>query len=65
MFFRVKAITISYSECVFVMLVIQHARSMRRIILLCVACPVVSYFSTLFHKRHDFQKTLLNIKCVF
>jgi len=23
------------------------------------------YFSTLSHKRHDFQKRLLNIKCVF
>ena len=30
-----------------------------------VACQAVQYFSTLSHKRHDFRKKLLNIKCVF
>jgi len=29
-----------------------------------VACASLQYFSTLFDKRHDFQK-LLNTKCVF
>jgi hypothetical protein len=55
----------TYSECVFVTLVTQHARRMRLIILSCVACRVVSYFSTFIHKRHDFRKTLLNIQSVF
>jgi hypothetical protein len=62
---RGKAISITYSECVSVDGVIQHAKRMRRIILLSVACLAVPYFSTLSHKWHDFRKNLLNIKCVF
>ena len=39
---RGKAISFTYSECVFfVALVIQHVRRMRRIILSCVACLAV------------------------
>jgi hypothetical protein len=45
-------------------LVIQHAKRVRRIILSPVACPAVQHFSTFSHKRHDFWKKLLNIKCV-
>jgi hypothetical protein len=48
-----------------VALVIQHTKRMRRVILSSVACLAVPYFSTLSHKRHDFGKKLLNIKCVF
>jgi hypothetical protein len=54
-----------YSKCVSVALVIQHAKRMCRIILSSVACLAVPYFSTLYHKRHDIRKKLLNIKCVF
>ena len=36
-----KAISIIYSECVSVALVIRHAKRMRRIILLSVASPFV------------------------
>jgi hypothetical protein len=32
---RGEAISITYSECVFVALVIQHAKRMRRIIVIC------------------------------
>jgi hypothetical protein len=48
--------SISYSECVSVALVIQHAKRMRRIVLSSVAYPVKMYFSTLSHKWHDFRK---------
>ena len=34
------------------------------IILLSVACLAAPYFSTLSHNRHDFRKSLVNIKCV-
>ena len=49
-----KAISITYSEYVFVALGIQYAMSMRRIILPCVAYPAVLYVSLISEKRHDF-----------
>ena len=61
---RRKAIIIAYSECVSVALVIQHEKHMRRIILSYVACLILPYCSTLSHKRQDFQKKLLNVKCM-
>ena len=44
---------------------IQHAERMSHTILPSVASPVLPYFYTLHHKRHDFRGKLLNIKCVF
>jgi len=60
-----KAISITYSECVSVALGIQHAKHIHHTILAPVACPALQYFSTLSHTRHQLQKKLLNIKCIF
>ena len=46
----------TFCVCVCVTLLIQHAMRKRRIILPPVACPALLCFSTLSHKRHDFQK---------
>jgi hypothetical protein len=60
-----ETVRITYSECVFVTLGIQHAKRMHGIILSFVTCQAVQYFSTLSHKRHDFREKLsLNLKCV-
>ena len=44
-----KAVSITYSESVFVALDIQHAMRIRRVILSFVAYLTLQYFSTLSH----------------
>ena len=55
----VKAINITYSECVSLALVIQHAQRLRRILLSSMTCRTVQYSSTSSHKRHEFRKRKL------
>ena len=61
-----KTISISYSECVSVALVIQHTKTIRNIILSSAACPALRYVSSQSYKGQDFRKKmLLNTKYVF
>jgi hypothetical protein len=62
---RLKAIIITYSECVFVALVIQHVVRMRRIILSSVACPTARFTDYLINSTIAGEKKSLNIKYVF
>jgi len=59
-----KAICITYSECVFVASVIQHAKRICCKIVSSVTCVTVPYFSHYLINGKIFRKTLPNIKCV-
>jgi len=58
-----KAISITYSECVFLVLGIQNATRMHNIIIFDLSGSTA--FFTLSHKRMIFEKKLLKTKCVF
>jgi hypothetical protein len=62
---RGKAISVAFSECVPVVLVIQHAKRMRRIMLPSVASLVLPHFPKLSHKWHDFGKQIFGHKICF
>ena len=57
--------SITYFECVFVALGIQHEKHTHCIILSAVASLVVSYFTALSQKRRDFRRKIIEHKmCV-
>ena len=58
-----KEISIKYSECAFIALIIQHAMRKRLIVNCGLFCPTV--FFHFFHNGDIKKKTLLNIKCIF
>jgi hypothetical protein len=52
-----KVISITYSECACVALVMQHSRLIRSIMLSSVACPAaLHFFFALSRKVHDFRE---------
>lgn len=52
-----KTINLTYSECVFLELIIQHGKRVPRIILLSLPCPVLQLFSSpLTHKRYNYRR---------
>jgi hypothetical protein len=57
-----KAIRITHSESV--VLATQNVMHMRHV-MSSVACLALPYFAPLSHKRKDFRKYLLNLKCAF
>ena len=61
---RGKAIGITYSECVFVALVVRHAMRMRRIVTCGLPRFTVFFFIILLNDT-TFVIKLLDIKCVF
>ena len=62
---RGKAITIAYSGCVCVALVIQHAERTRRIIVTSVACLYSYFFPHYFINRAIFGEKVIDHKvCV-
>ena len=61
-----KEMSIAYPECVFVALVIQHAMSMRRIILSAVAGAALPYFFPHYHINcTNFGKKFMEHKVCF
>jgi hypothetical protein len=52
---RGEAISITHSKYVFVAVVIQRAKRVRRIVLSSVASLAQLNFATLSHKEHDFR----------
>ena len=60
-----NALSITYCECMFIALGIQHAMRMRHIAICGLSRSTV--FSHVCHEQHDFRKKkkLFNIKCAF
>jgi hypothetical protein len=57
-----KIVNIAHSQCVFVASLIRNTKLMRCVKFSSGSFLSVPYCSTLFHKRHDFQKKkLLNV----
>jgi hypothetical protein len=65
-FYGGKAMSITYSECVSVALVIQHAQRMRHIFLLYVACLASLYFFHIVSQtaRLSEKKVIVHEMCV-
>jgi hypothetical protein len=56
--------SITYCECLFIAIGIQHAMGRRNIILLFFACPSLQYVSTLSHMARCLGKVTEQKMCV-
>jgi hypothetical protein len=63
-FCRGKAIRVSYCDCVYVALIIQHVKEMSTITLSSVVCLAVPYFFYIISQLSRFSEKLLKIKCI-
>ena len=52
---QLQIITVTYSECVSVALVIQHGKRMRHVVLSFVDRLAQPYYLIFSHKQHEFQ----------
>jgi hypothetical protein len=50
--------SITYAECVSVVLAVQHAKRVLFIIFSFAACSAIPYFFKLSHKRYDFRENI-------
>jgi len=62
-----EAISVTHSQCVFVVLVMQHAKRMRRITRILVICFVFgsTIFFHIIYKRHNFRENVTGYQVVY
>ena len=63
-FLKEKTISVTYSECVSIALVIQYAKRVRHVVIICGFCLVPPHFFHIISWTSRFVENLFYIKCV-